>query len=133
MVETTEQLNKNGNRRGMSPNSRKNLEKGREGNNHANKDYSITRIVKEKIDEPAEERWLDAHDKGKGLTWREAIALRMLRDSVGGKYSELLDRVEGKVTQPIAGEGGQPIKTEIIVSSDTAKKLTKAILNGEGT
>ena len=46
---------------------------------------------------------------------------------------ELLDRLDGKVTQPIGGEDGGPIKTEIIVSSDTAKKLTKSILNGEGT
>ena len=99
-----EQLNRNGNKRGMSPNSRKNLEKGREGNNHANKDYSITRIVKEWIDEPAEERFLETYDKGKELTWRQAIALRMLRDGVTGKYNELLDRVEGKVTQPIGGD-----------------------------
>lgn len=33
----------------------------------------------------------------------------------------------------VTGAGGEPIKTEIIVSSETAKKLTKAILNGEGT
>ena len=33
----------------------------------------------------------------------------------------------------ITGEGGEAIKTEIIVSSDSAKNLTKAILNGEGT
>lgn len=108
------QLNNRGNRRGMSPNSRKNLEKGREGNNHAQKDYSITRIVKELIDEPAEERWLDVHDKGRGLTWRQVIALRMLRDSVGGKYGELLERLEGKITQPISGEDGQAIILRVI-------------------
>lgn len=33
----------------------------------------------------------------------------------------------------LTGAGGEPIKTEIIVTSDTAKKLTRAILNGEGT
>ena len=109
MNKPNEQLNRNGNKRGMSPNSRKNLENGRKGNNHANKDYSITRIVKEMIDEPAEERFLDVHDKDKKLTWRQAIALRILRDGVTGKYNELLDRLEGKVLQPIGGEGGGPV------------------------
>ena len=33
----------------------------------------------------------------------------------------------------LAGEGGGPIKTEIIVSSDTAKKLTERIVKGENT
>jgi len=33
----------------------------------------------------------------------------------------------------ITGAGGEAIKHEIIVSSESAKKLTKAILNGEGT
>ena len=33
----------------------------------------------------------------------------------------------------LTGADGAPIKYEIIVNSDSAKKLTKAILNGEGT
>lgn len=33
----------------------------------------------------------------------------------------------------VTGAGGEPIKHEIIVSSEAAKKLTKAILSGEGT
>ena len=36
-------------------------------------------------------------------------------------------------TQDIAGEGGGPVKAEITVSNETAKKLTEAILNGERT
>ena len=35
--------------------------------------------------------------------------------------------------QEITGAGGEPIKTEIIVSSEAAKKLTKEIVSGEGT
>lgn len=35
--------------------------------------------------------------------------------------------------QEFTGAGGEPIKTEIIVSNETAKKLTQAILNGKGT
>lgn len=38
-----------------------------------------------------------------------------------------------KEAHEITGAGGDPIKTEIIVSSDTAKNLTKAILNGVRT
>jgi hypothetical protein len=121
--EQSTQLNRNGNRRGMSPKSRKNLEKGRQGNNHAKKDYSITRIVKEMIDDPAEERFLDVQDKDKGLTWRQAIALRMLRDGVGGKYGELLDRIEGKVAQPISGDKDNPLQVEV----DAKGKLISAI------
>jgi len=126
-------LNTRGNRRGMSPNSRKNLGKGREGNNHAQKDYSVTRIVKELIDELAEERFLDINDKGRGLTWRQAIALRMLRDGVGGKYSELLERLEGKVVQPIGGEGGKDLTFNIVVSGEQTKDMVSRVLAGERT
>ena len=50
------QLNSKGNRRGMHPNSKVNLEKGRVVNKRTQKDYSITRIVKEMLDQAAEER-----------------------------------------------------------------------------
>jgi len=138
-IKNESKLNKNGNRRGMHrhPNSLKNLEKrNNKGNSHAKKDCSITRILKDMANDPAPERWLEVEDKGKGLTYRQAAARRIWLDAIRGNAkitSELLDRVDGKVTQPIGGEGGEPIKTEIIVSSDTAKNLTKAILNGKGT
>ena len=35
--------------------------------------------------------------------------------------------------QEIGGEGGQAIKVEIVVANEAAKKLTEAILKGEGT
>lgn len=110
MAKEIEQLNRNGNRRGMHrhPNSLKNLEKRHGGHKHTSKDYSITRIVKEMLDEPADERWLDVHDKDKKLTWRQAIAKALLVGSIRGNaklMSELLDRIEGKVTQPVANEG----------------------------
>ena len=101
-------LNRAGNKRGLSPNSRENLDNGRKGNNHADKDYSITRIVKEMADDPAPERWLEAEDKGQGLTYRQAAAKRIWIDVLRGNTKltgELLDRLEGKVTQPVASEG----------------------------
>ena len=95
-----EQLNQSGNKRGLSPNSRKNLELGHKPNRRTAKDYSITRIIKEMIDLPADERWLEVDDKGKQLTWRQAIAKRILIEAVRGNVAvnvELLDRLEGKV------------------------------------
>lgn len=110
------QLNKNGNRRGMSPNSRKNLDSGRKGNKHARKDYSITSILKEMANDVAEERWLEVEDKGKGLTWRQAAAKRIWVEAVRGNAKvtgELLDRLEGKITQPVGGDKENPIQVEI--------------------
>ena len=111
-----ERLNTSGNRRGMSPSSRGNLALGRKPNNRTAKDYSITRIIKEMLDLPAEERWLEVEDKNKGMTWRQAIAKRLLIEAVRGNAkvsSELLDRLEGKVSLPVTGELGKPIQVEI--------------------
>jgi len=126
------QLNKNGNRRGMSLNSQKNIvsaQKALKGNKHAKKDYSITRILKEMANDPVPERWLEVEDKGKGLTYRQAAARRIWIDVIRGNAKitgELLDRLEGKVTQPIGGEGGQPIKHIIgVVDQETKKALTE--------
>ena len=107
--ESTGQLNSKGDRRGMSQNSLNNLHPRLKGNNHASKDYSITRIIKTMLDDPAEERWLEAEDKHKQFTWRQAIAKRILIEAARGNAKvtgELLDRLEGKVTQPelIKGE-----------------------------
>lgn len=108
MVDTSKKLNKNGKSQGIHPNSLKNLHPRLKGNNHAKKDYSITRIIKEMLDQPAVERWLEVEDKHKEITWRQAIAKRILIEAVKGNAKvtgELLDRLEGKVTQTIAGEG----------------------------
>lgn len=101
-------LNANGNKRGMSPNSRKQLEKrNNKGNSHA-KGLTITTAIRGMLDEPCPERWLQVEDKDKGLTWRQAIARSLLAHAVQGKQgavSELLDRLEGKVTQPVESSG----------------------------
>lgn len=102
-----EELNSNGNRRGMSPKSREALASGRKQNHRAKKDYSITRILKEMANDLAPERWLEVEDKGKGYTYRQAAARRIWLDVIRGNAKitgELLDRLEGKITQPIAGE-----------------------------
>lgn len=110
-------LNSKGNRRGMSPSSRENLAKGRKPNLRTKKDYSITRIIKEMLDQPAQERWLEVDDKGQKLTWRQAIAKRILIEAVKGNQRlipELLDRLEGKVSQPIETPPDKPLAVKII-------------------
>lgn len=79
------------------------------------KDYSVTSLVKEMLDDKADERWLHLSDYG--LTWRQAIAKALLVGAVRGQpvaIKELLDRLEGKATQPIVGERGEPIVIKAI-------------------
>lgn len=120
-----EQVNKNGNRRGMNPNSRKNLEKrNNKGNNNA-KGLTITSAIRGMLDKPCDERWLYVEDKGKGITWRQAIAKSLLSHAVQGKQgavSELLDRLEGKVTQPLGGEGGGPVTIRVVYDDRDGRK-----------
>ena len=100
---TEGQLNRNGDRRGMSLSSQKNLLGvqgiGNPKNNHAKKELSITRKQREMLPLPCPY----APDK----TWVEWLAERGM--SLAGEnatyYKELLDRLEGKVTQPVSGEG----------------------------
>ena len=91
------EFNRVGSRRGMSPNSQKNLGKGRLGNNHAVKAMSITRIQRGMLPLPCPYAF--------GKTWGEWLAERGL--SLAGEsaayYRETLDRLEGKVTQPVEG------------------------------
>jgi len=111
------QVNSKGNRRGMSPTSRENLVLGRKANHRTAKDYSITRIIKEMLPQPAEERWLEPEDKGKQFTWRQAIAKRILIEAVRGNAkvtAELLDRADGKVTQPIGTPKDRPFEVLVI-------------------
>lgn len=108
MAKSKAQLNKNGDHRGMSPQSRKNLENGRKNGKGKLQGPSITITMRGMLDEPCPERWLHVEDKGKGLTWRQAIAKTILSGAAMGKpgiIGELLDRLEGKVTQPVTSEG----------------------------
>ena len=84
----------------MSPNSQKNLGKGRNGNNFANKDYSITRIIKEMLDKTCDIVGAE------GRTWRQQIAYKIMYEAAFGNptlIKELLERLEGKITLPIEG------------------------------
>jgi len=116
-MKDTPKLNSAGNKRGMSLQSRKNLAKGHKPNKRASVEFSITAALKNMANESCPERWLEPEDYGKGLTWRQAVAKRIWLEAVKGNarvYPELLDRLEGKVTQTIGGEGGGPVVLRIV-------------------
>jgi hypothetical protein len=68
--------------------------------------------------------------KNTDKTWAQLVALGMLLKSVKGDASmarEIIDRLEGKVAQPIAGANGEPIALNIVVSSQSAKGTLDSI------
>ncbi len=125
------QLNKHGNKRGMHPNSLKNLEKrvswkpGQSGNPGG---HYITQRQQKMMSEACP-------FDGRGRTWLEALAEGGMRQAltIPVALSNLQDRHEGKVTLPIGGEGGEPIIHKIIVASEHDKQNIKRVLNGERT
>lgn len=109
------QLNKNGNKRGMHPNSQKNLKPNLGG--RPRKDCSLTSILKEEINKipPGEKQ---------GRSWRQLLVLAWLTGAMKNPVllKELLDRLEGKVTQPIAGEGGGPVTIKVVYDNDNKQR-----------
>ncbi len=96
--------------KGHHPNSLANLRPFEKGN-HANpagrpkKDCSLTSLLKEKIDQ------LRPGD-AKGRTWRQALVDSWLEDAMKSPvlFKELLDRLEGKVAQPVIGDPEKPMR-----------------------
>ena len=103
--------------KGESGNPKGNWVKGQSGNpkGRPRKDYSITSLAKEMLDQPADERFLSPSDYGK--TWRQAIAKALLVGALNlnsGIMKELLDRLEGKPVQLIGGETGGAITLRVV-------------------
>jgi len=97
-------------------------------NGRPKKDVSLISVLKEDIDKiPAGER--------QGRTWRQLLVLSWLTKAMKEwvYFKELLDRLDGKVIQPIGGEDGQPIEVKISVLSERGKELTNNILKGKRT
>jgi len=89
------------------------------------KDCSITSLLKEELDKiPSGEK--------QGRTWRQLLVLAWLTGAMKNPvlFKELLERVEGKVLQPIGGEDGGPIKYEITTKDTETKQLTDRIIKG---
>ena len=103
--------------KGESGNPKGSWVKGQSGNpkGRPRKDYSITSLAKEMLDQPADERFLSPSDYGK--TWRQAIAKALLVGALNlnpGIMKELLDRLEGKPVQLIGGETGGAITLRVV-------------------
>ena len=94
---------------GKHPNSLKNLERTKKGEVRNPKGrptnrLSLTNIAREKLDEVC------PYDP-KGRTWKEYLVDRWLAHSLNNVtyFRELIERLEGKVVQPIEGT----IKTDV--------------------
>ena len=106
-------LNAKGNRRGMHPNSLKNLENGRQcwhnPMGRPKKDICLTSLIKEYLEEVPD---IKIGGKPNTKTWRELIAQAWLVGAYKGNatlFKELLERIEGKVALPITGDQGEPL------------------------
>ena len=147
MDSSKKQLNKIGDIRGMHPNSLKNLEdargkgftKGKSGNSNG---HSLTGLVKKLLKEIP-----DMQISGKRNTkeWRSLISQAWLVGAYQGNatyFKELLERIEGKVAQPITGAEGTPLIPPVTVFKfadgtefkppRNGHKLIEATIDGNG-
>jgi hypothetical protein len=116
------ELNRNGNKRGMHPNSQNNL---RPGPGRPRNELSLTNLAREELKKSCPY----APDK----TWLQYLVERWLGHSVDNVtyFRELIERIEGKVLQPIGGENGEPIRYEINVKDAETKQFTDRIIKGD--
>lgn len=117
---------------GRNPNSLKNLKPVQKGehrnpNGRPSNELSITVKQRSMLPLPC--------PHAPNMTWLEWLAERgmTLAGESAQYYRELMDRLEGKVTQPISGEGGGPVSLKIIVASGHDKQNVERVLNGERT
>ena len=129
-TEQTIKLNKHGNKRGMNPNSRKNLKPGpwKKGQSGNPQGLSLRRVVSDILRQPLE------NVDPKTAKSIEILAVAIVRDAIKGSKEdrkEIWERLEGKVAQVISGgsEGDKPIRIEVV--SPEAKKLTQRLIDGE--
>ena len=105
-------LNKRGDRRGLHPNSRANLQPPRwkHGESGNPEGLSLKRVVSDILREPL--RNVDPK-KAKAI---QLLALSIVRDAIKGSKEdrkEIWERLEGKVTQPIEAELSGETKQEV--------------------
>jgi hypothetical protein len=93
-------------------------------NGRPRNELTLTNLAREKLGEDC------PFDPGK--TWAQYLVDRWLGQSVENVsyFRELIERVEGKVLQPIGGEDGGPIKYEITTKDTETKQLTDRIIKG---
>ena len=119
----------------MSPNSLANLrplkkgDKSRNPNGRPTKEKSITEALRVLLKTGTLKNVKHTTDE----TIVETLAKNWIKEALkSARYFEMmLDRIEGKETQPISGEGGSAILISVV--SENAKKLTEDIIAGKGT
>ena len=92
------------------------------------KAISITSLVKEILDEVPEEVKPGVKNT-EGKTWAELVAVTLVRGAVEGNSAhlkELLERMEGKVTQPIRAELAPETKDYLARLSESRLRLKEA-------
>ena len=120
-------------KRGYSEKSRANLKPFKKGEVHNPKgrpvkEQSITEALRELAPQV-----LEITIGGKKNTTKTAVqlmALGMYLKAIKGDASmarEIIDRLEGKVAQPVTGAGGEPIALNIVVNSQAAKGTLDSI------
>jgi len=119
----------------MSPNSLANLrplkkgDKSRNPNGRPTKEKSITEALRVLLKTGTLKNVKHTTDE----TIVETLAKNWIKEALkSARYFEMmLDRIEGKETQPISGEGGSAILISVV--SENARKLTEDIIAGKGT
>jgi len=107
-------------KKGVNPNSLKNLRPNLKG--RPTKEHSVTEALRELAPEI-----LEITIGGKKNTTRTAVqlmALGMYLKAIKGDASmarEIIDRLEGKVAQPLSGANGEPLSLNIIVKTKEDK------------
>ena len=120
---------------GKHPNSLANLrplkkgDKSRNPNGRPTKEKSITEALRVLLKTGTLKNVKHTADE----TIVETLAKNWVKQSLEkAQYFEMmLDRIEGKETQPISGEGGGAILISVV--SENARKLTEDIIAGKGT
>ena len=118
MANSVEQpkLNKNGDRRGIHPNSRANLQPprwkpGQSGNPEG---LSLKRRVSDVLRDPLKSLSKEDAKRTKAI---ELLAQAIVQDAIKGSKEdrkEIWERLDGKVIQGIAGAGDGPIEIKVI-------------------
>ena len=118
--------------KGNNPNSRKNLKEIKPGEvrnpkGRARNELCFTSIASEMLPE------ICPYDP-QGRTWAKYLVERWMAQSVKNPayFHELIERLEGKVVQPIGGEDG-PLTLKIIVVSEHDKENIERVISGERT
>jgi len=108
-LEPENKLNKNGDRRGLHPNSRKNLKPNGNPGGRPKKDICITSRQKEMLSEKCP---FDSQ----GRTWRDSLAEAGMRMALlkPEAMRDFMDRHWGKVSQPISGDEENPIFVQLL-------------------